>query len=78
MRALLIAGDILAAEDRAVLYRKLVMEEQIAQDVHAYQSGRELAGSFGIVVTLRPGRSIAEACALSTRRSARLAKSPVR
>ena len=34
------------------LYRKLVVEEQIAQDVTAYQSGRELAGSFGIVVTL--------------------------
>ena len=43
------------------LYRKLVIEEQIAQDVSAYQSGRELAGSFGIVVTLRPSRSIAEA-----------------
>ncbi len=59
--ALLIAGDILGRGRSSRLYRKLVLEEQIAQDVHAHQSGREVAGSFGIVVTLRPSRSIAEA-----------------
>ncbi len=41
------------------LYRKLVLDEQVAQDVTAYHSGRELAGSFGIIVTLRPSRPIA-------------------
>ena len=57
-RPLLLLGDILARGRSSRLYRKLVIEEQIAQDVTAYQSGRELAGSFGIVVTLRPSRSI--------------------
>ena len=50
-------GDVLARGKSSRLYRKLVIEEQIAQDVTAYQSGRELAGSFAIVVTLRPSRS---------------------
>ena len=58
---LLLLGDMLARGRASRLYRKLVIEEQIAQDVTAYQSGRELAGSFGIVVTLRPSRSISQA-----------------
>jgi zinc protease len=61
---LLLLGDILGRGRSSRLYRKLVLEEQVAQDVSAYQSGRELAGSFGIVVTLRPSRSIAEAIGL--------------
>jgi predicted Zn-dependent peptidase len=59
--ALVLLGDILARGRASRLYRRLVLEEQVAQDVSAYQSGRELAGSFGIVVTLRPSRSIAQA-----------------
>jgi zinc protease len=59
--ALLLLGDILGRGRSSRLYRKLVLEEQIAQEVAAHQSGRELAGSFGIVVSLRPSRSIAEA-----------------
>jgi predicted Zn-dependent peptidase len=58
---LVLLGDILARGRASRLYRRLVLEEQVAQDVSAYQSGRELAGSFGIVVTLRPSRTIAEA-----------------
>ena len=64
---LLLLGDILGRGRSSRLYRKLVLEEQIAQDVSAYQSGRELAGSFGIVVTLRPSRSIAEAMRIDRR-----------
>jgi predicted Zn-dependent peptidase len=59
--ALILLGDILARGRASRLYRRLVLEEQVAQDVSAYQSGRELAGSFGIVVTLRPSRSVAQA-----------------
>lgn len=58
---LILLADILARGRASRLYRRLVLEEQVAQDVSAYQSGRELAGSFGIVVTLRPSRSIAQA-----------------
>jgi zinc protease len=56
--ALLLLADILARGRASRLYRKLVIEAQIAQDVTAYHSGRELAGSFGIVATLRPSRPI--------------------
>ena len=44
---LILLGDILARGRASRLYRKLVIEEQIAQDVSAYQSGRELAGRSG-------------------------------
>ncbi len=49
--ALLLLGDMLARGRSSRLHRKLVIEDQIAQDVTAYQSGRELDGSFGIIVT---------------------------
>ena len=58
---LILLGDVLARGRASRLYRKFVVEDQIAQDVSAYQSGRELAGSFVIVVTLRPSRSIRQA-----------------
>ena len=53
-------GDILARGKASRLYQKIVVDRQLAQDASAYQSGRELAGGFGITVTLRPSRSIAE------------------
>ena len=53
-------ADILARGRASRLYQKLVIDRQLAQDVTAYQSGRELAGTFGITVTLRPSRSIGE------------------
>src|SRR5262249_39838379 len=52
---LVLLADILARGKASRLYRKLVVEEGLAQDVSAYQSGREMAGTFGVVVTLRPG-----------------------
>ena len=60
MPRLSLLGDILARGKSSRLYQKLVVDRQLAQDASAYQSGRELAGSFGITVTLRPSRSIAE------------------
>jgi zinc protease len=62
--ALMLLGDVLARGRSSRLHRKLVIEEQIAQDVSAYQSGRELAGSLGVIATLRPTRSISEARSL--------------
>ena len=58
------SADILARGKASRLYQKLVIDREIAQDVTAYQSGRELAGSFGITVTLRPSRAISEVRAL--------------
>jgi zinc protease len=62
--ALLLLGDVLGRGRASRLYRKLVIDEQIAQDVTVYQSGRELAGSFGVIVTLRPSESLDRAIAL--------------
>ena len=59
--ALMLLGDVLARGRSSRLHKKLVIDEQIAQDVTAYQAGRELDGSFGIIVTLRPSRSINQA-----------------
>src|SRR5262245_60354834 len=56
--ALSLLGDILSRCRASRLYQKLVIERQVAQDVACYQSGRQLAGNFGMTVTLRPGRSI--------------------
>lgn len=59
--ALSLLGDLLARGKASRLYRELVMERQIAQDVTAYQGGRELAGSFGVIATVRPGHTLDEA-----------------
>ena len=56
--ALTLLGDILGRGKSARLFRKLVVESSLAQDVSAYQSGRELAGSFGVIATLRPAASL--------------------
>lgn len=58
---LALLADILARGKSSRLYRKLVVEKELAQDVGAYQAARELAGTFGLHVTLRPGRSRQEA-----------------
>ena len=55
--ALVLLADILARGRASRLYRKLVVETELAQDVTAYHSARELAGSFGVYATLRPDRS---------------------
>ena len=55
--ALSLLGDILSRGKSSRLYQRLVVEEGLAQDVSASQWARELDGTFGITVTLRPGRS---------------------
>ena len=42
------------------LYKSLVYEKQIAQDVSAFNNSRELAGLFQIVITAKPGKSLEE------------------
>lgn len=58
--ALGILGDLLTRGRSSRLYRRLVIELELAQDVSASQWGRELAGSFVISATLRPGKSLDE------------------
>ncbi|HEV3168406.1 MAG TPA: pitrilysin family protein, partial [Isosphaeraceae bacterium] len=53
---LVLLADILGRGKSSRLYRKLVVEEGLAQDVIASHSSRELAGTFNLVITLRPGQ----------------------
>ena len=58
--ALDVLGHVLAGGKTSRLYRSLVREKQIAQDVQAYQDGQELTSEFAVVATIRPGHTIAE------------------
>jgi zinc protease len=53
-------GDILSRGKNSRLYKSLVYEQQIAQDVDASQSSREMGGTFTIEVTAAPGHDLAE------------------
>jgi zinc protease len=53
-----VAG-VLGGGKTSRLYRRLVYEQRIAQDVSAFQNGSELDGSFFIVVTAKPGVTLA-------------------
>jgi predicted Zn-dependent peptidase len=46
---------VLAAGKTSRLYKRLVYDEQIAQDVQAFQDSNQLASKFQIVATAKPG-----------------------
>jgi len=58
--AMIVLGRILSGGKNSRLYRRLVYEQQIADDVSAFQQGLKLNGEFGIVVTARAGHTLAE------------------
>jgi zinc protease len=47
----------LAATKTSRLFKRLVYDEQIAQDVAAYEDSRQIASKFGIVATAKPGHT---------------------
>jgi len=53
-----ILASVLASGKSSRLYKTLVYDKQIAQDVNAYQESKEIAGSFNIVVTAKEGQSL--------------------
>ena len=53
------AGAILAHGRASRLYRSLVYEKQLAQSVSAYQGSAVLGSTFRVIVTARPGVSLA-------------------
>ena len=55
-----ILGSILSGGKNSRLYKKLVYELQIAQDVQAYQESMKLSSQFQIIVTARNGHSLEE------------------
>jgi zinc protease len=58
--ALDVAASILAGGKNSRLFRRLMYDEQIAQDVSAFQASSVLSSSFLVVATARPGRPVEE------------------
>ncbi len=56
------------------LNKSLVYDKQLCSDVVSFQNSAEIAGSFTIWVTARPGASLSEAEEVTTQEIARLAK----
>jgi len=55
-----ILASVLTAGKNSRLYKRLVYDLQIAQDVTAFQASSGLASSFQIIVTARPGHGLSE------------------
>jgi zinc protease len=58
--ALDILAQVVANDKNSRLYKKLVYEMQIAQNVRAYQDGSRLDGKFQIDVTPKPGQKVSD------------------
>ncbi|MSO30763.1 MAG: insulinase family protein [Acidobacteria bacterium] len=55
-----VVADVLAGGKNSRLYKRLVYDMQIAQDVSAFQASAGLSSSFQIVATPRPGHTVEE------------------
>src|SRR5262249_35442348 len=55
-----LVSSVLSSGKNSRLYKRLVYDMQIAQDVNAFQASSDLASTFQIVATARPGHTIAE------------------
>jgi zinc protease len=53
-----ILGDILSGSKNARLYKSLVYDRELAQDISAYQFSGKYAGHFMVVATAKPGVSL--------------------
>ena len=58
--ALDFVGSVLASGKNSRLYKRLVYDMQIAQDVTAFQSSQAQASTFLIIATAREGRTLSE------------------
>jgi zinc protease len=68
-----LAAHVLAGGKSSRLYRSLVFEQRIAQDVFAYQGSQLLGSLFQIGVTAKPGRGLDEIARAADAELARLA-----
>lgn len=57
---LAVLGYILATGKDSRLVRRLQVDHSVAQSVWAFQSGREVSGSFSVIATAQPDRSLGE------------------
>jgi zinc protease len=74
--ALDVAGSVLAGGKNSRLYKRLVYDTQVLQDISAFQSSGALGSTFNITATLRPGRSIDEVRAAIDEEIDRLRREP--
>lgn len=72
-----IVANVLTGGKNARLYKRLVYELQIAQDVMAYQASARLGSSFQLVATARAGHTLAELEKVITEEMQRLLKDGV-
>jgi zinc protease len=70
-------ATVLAGGKSSRLYKSLVYERQIAQSVSAFNNTGELAGTFRVVVTAKPGKTLAELEGAVNEEIERLKEQPV-
>jgi zinc protease len=70
------ASSLLSGGKNSRLYRRLVYDMQVAQDVTAAQMSRALGGMFVIVATARPGQSLEKIQAVIDEEVEKLKQSP--
>ena len=71
-----VVSSLLAGGKNSRLYKRLVYELQIAQDVSAYQQSQMLGSNFMIVATARPGKDLADIQKVIDEEVATLAATP--
>jgi zinc protease len=69
-------ASVLAGGKSSRLYRSLVLDKQLAQDVAAFQRSGEIAGSFTITATAKPGVTLAQLEAAIAQEVAGIQSSP--
>ena len=74
--ALDVAASLLTGGKNSRLYKRLVYDLQIAQDVVAYQQSQGLGSAFYLQATARPGKTVEELQKVIDEEIARLAASP--
>lgn len=72
-----VLADVLAGDKNSRLYKRLVFDMQVAQDVNAFQSSGRLDGYFQITVTPKPGQTPSRMATLVTEEIAKIAREGV-
>jgi zinc protease len=73
---LLVVADILAGGMNSRLYKRLVYDMQIAQNVVAFEDSAALSSTFQVIATPRPGHTVEELLTVIDEEIARLKREP--
>ena len=72
-----VLADVLAGDKNSRLYKRLVFDMQVAQDVSAFNNSTKLDGNFNIIVTPKPGQTPAKMATLVKEEIDRIVKDGV-